>query len=102
MELSIRAIEISPTPALAGHVQDRLEAALNQYGQRVGRVVVQLRDINGPRGGADKCCQLKVDLPGAGSVLVKQTGEDLYAAVSHAADRVKVAVGRKLSRRRGD
>ncbi|MCC7409509.1 MAG: hypothetical protein IT442_15705, partial [Phycisphaeraceae bacterium] len=46
----------------------------------------------------DKGCDIEVKLLHLEPVLVKQEHEDLYLAISTAADRVKVAVGRKLDK----
>jgi putative sigma-54 modulation protein len=95
-------IEISGTSseALLKHVRERLTAALNQYRWRVASVDVRLDDVNGPRGGVDQRCQVQVRLRPKGNVLVTELSDDLYLAVSHAADRVRNTVGRSLERRK--
>ena len=59
---------------------------------------MRLSDINGPRGGEDKRCQLQVSLAGLPDVVVEDTEADLYFAIDRAADRVGRSVMRKLDR----
>jgi ribosomal subunit interface protein len=82
------------------HVAARLEAAVNQHADRVGAVTVRLADVNGPKGGVDQSCKVTVQLKPTGSIIVEETSEDMYSAVSQAADRVKQAVGREIDRRK--
>jgi ribosome-associated translation inhibitor RaiA len=61
---------------------------------------VQLSDINGPRGGIDKRCQIEVQLKGTPNVVIEDVEADLYAAIDRAAERVGRTVARRLSRQR--
>ncbi|MFQ5488034.1 MAG: hypothetical protein ACE5ET_06285, partial [Gammaproteobacteria bacterium] len=61
---------------------------------------VRVSDINGPRGGADKCCQIQVILSHVPNVIIKDTETDLYVAIDRAADRAGRTVGRRLARQR--
>lgn len=86
------------SPSLQQHVIDRLEAALGQHQDHVERVMVRLADLNGPKGGVDQRCQLTISIPKQSDVIIDERGEDLYAAISLAADRAKNAVGRTLEK----
>src|SRR4051812_25137101 len=96
MTCDVNGIGMEPTDAIREHVLRRMESALDQYHDRVGRVWVRLRDSNGVRGGRDLQCTVDVQLARGRKVMIREMSEDLYSAVSHAADRVKVAVGRQL------
>jgi ribosomal subunit interface protein len=98
MHIDIQARDFSLTHALRNHVERRLGFALSKRYDRIKRVLVRLSDINGPRGGNDKCCQLHVVLPGQADVVITDTQSNLYAAIDHAADRASRAVSRKLAR----
>ncbi len=84
--------------ALDQHIRDRLHHALNQHEGKVVSLDVSLRDINGPRGGEDKRLRIIVGLRASPDVVIEETGEDAYAIISVAADRVKQTVGRRLAR----
>ncbi|MDH5183295.1 MAG: HPF/RaiA family ribosome-associated protein [Gammaproteobacteria bacterium] len=100
MHIDIQARNFSLTDALNGHVIRRLGFALSSKDEHIQRVRVRLSDINGPRGGADKCCHIQVILPHLGDVVIEDTEVDLYAAIDRAADRAGRTVGRRLARLR--
>lgn len=100
MQIDIQARNFSLTNALRGHVERRLGFALSTRDDHIQRVLVRLSDINGPRGGADKCCHIHVLLPHLPDVVIEDTEADLYAAIDRAADRAGRTVGRRLARHR--
>lgn len=50
----------------------------------VPRAEVQLSDMNGPRGGVDKRCQIELKTDGAGSVVVSSVAKDWRCALDRA------------------
>ena len=98
MQIDIQARDFSLTQALRNHVERRLGFALSTRYDRIKRILVRLSDVNGPRGGNDKCCRLHLVLPGQADVVVADTRSNLYAAIDRAADRASRAVSRKLAR----
>ena len=57
-------------------------------------------DINGPRGGDDKRCQLRIPLTRMRDVIIEDTAADLYQALDRAIDRASRTLERRLSRQR--
>ena len=100
MQINIQARDFSLTKALRSHVERRIGFALSTRYDRIGRIQVRLFDINGPRGGNDKCCRLQVVMPGQADVVIADTQADLYAAIDRAADRAGRVVSRRLARLR--
>lgn len=96
MQVQIRGRRIDLTAALRGHVERRLQFALSRFGDRIGRVAVQLADINGPRGGDDKSCRINVSVRPSKTVFVEAVKADLCAAIDQAAERAGRSVGREL------
>lgn len=88
------------TDALREHVERRLRFAFDRSGQRIRRILVRLSDVNGPRGGRDKRCQLQLSLEQSPEVVIEETQSDLYAAVDRAARRAAVSVARRFSKMR--
>jgi len=101
MQIDIRAID-SPLPSkLRAHLLQRLRFALWRFRDRVARISVRLSDLNGPRGGQDKMCRLRIKLRGPGEVLIEDREADLRTAIDRAADRAGRSLGRRLHRIRG-
>jgi len=100
MQIDIQARDFSLTDALRSHAEQRLRFALTCCSDRIQRVAMRLSDINGPRGGADKRCHLRVVLVDLPDVVVEDTEVDLYVAIDRSADRAGRSVGRRLERQR--
>lgn len=98
MQIDIKARGFRLTEGLRARAERRLRFALGAASGRVHSVVVRLADENGPRGGVDKRCTIRADLPGTPSVIVEQQETDLYVAIDRAADRAGRAVSRRLER----
>jgi putative sigma-54 modulation protein len=58
-----------------------------------------LKDINGPRGGVDKLCQVRLTLPRLRDIVIEDTQADLYVAIDRAADRASRTLNRRLARK---
>lgn len=100
MKITIQAKGLELTDGLREHVERRLSFALDRADYHIDRVSVRLSDENGPRGGEDKRCQVRVHLAGAAPVLVEDTEPDLVLAIDRAADRTGHTLARQLGRQR--
>lgn len=100
MQIDIQAREFCLTDALRNHIDRRLKFALSNHDEHIHHVMVRLSDINGPRGGEDKCCHLQVVLSGLPDVVIEDTETDLYVAIDRAAERAGRTVTRRITRQR--
>ena len=100
MDLDIRGVNYELGDELEQYVERRLRFALWRLAGRIGRVTVRLSDINGPRGGIDKRCQIVVALVPRGLVMVEGSGHDAFALIADTAKRAGRAVRRERERRR--
>ena len=57
-------------------------------------------DINGPRGGVDKCCRITAHLEPTETVVVEELDTDLFAAIGRATEQVARIFTRRLTRMR--
>ncbi len=87
-EWSARSLEL---------LQRRLEFAFGRFNGRVRSLSVQLRDLNGPRGGVDKQCLIAVrlDRPKR-EILIEDVDSEEAGAISRAAERASRAVARAI------
>jgi ribosome-associated translation inhibitor RaiA len=100
MQIDIHAHGLTLTPELRQHVRHRLALALDRVELRVRHVKVMLSDVNGPRGGVDKCCQLQVELWHLPRLVVLETCDDMTLAIDGAIDRAVHTMGRLIGRQR--
>lgn len=100
MKISIFSHSFGLTPAIAQHVESRVSTALAAGAERVEQVIVRLQDINGPRGGADKECRIVVWHQYLPAFAIEVVHQDLYTAISEAANKAKEKLWRNTIRRR--
>ncbi|MFM7847351.1 MAG: HPF/RaiA family ribosome-associated protein [Rubrivivax sp.] len=62
----------------------RVRFVLRRLGWLVPRAEVRMSDVNGPRGGIDKRCQVELHTDGAGSVVVASVASDWRTALDDA------------------
>jgi hypothetical protein len=79
-------------------VRVRLGRRLARYALHVQRVTVRFEDVNGPRGGIDVACRVKIVLDGLPSIVVEKRAPQAIDAVVPAAEAVRSALRRTLQR----
>lgn len=97
MQIDIQARGFSLTEALDNRVHNRLGFTFLHASSRVNRVRVRLSDLNGPRGGVDKCCLVEVRLEGLPVVIVEDIQSNMYTAIDRAVGRAARTVKRRLA-----
>ena len=111
----VKLAELQGGPLLLAHVrvigetiddEDRVYIArklgmkLGKFGSSIERITVRLSDTNGPKGGRDQRCQIKVVLSGLPSVVVNEMDSTLPCTIDRAVDAIAIAVRRRVQRRR--
>lgn len=81
------------------YLRRKLGMKLGKFSPSIERASVRIDDVNGPRGGIDKRCRIKVVLRGLPSIVVEQQHPALQGAMDGALDRTERAVRRALQRR---
>lgn len=79
----------------------RVRFVLRRLGWIVPRAEVQMSDVNGPRGGVDKRCQVELRTDGAGTVVVSSVAHNWHVALDDALARAARFLMRELRRRSG-
>jgi putative sigma-54 modulation protein len=97
MKVRLTAHGMELPAELRDYVTRRVHFGLGRFVGKIRSLSVRLADINGPRGGIDKCCHIRVDAGLSQKVIVRERRETIHAAVAFAMDRVERAVGRQLS-----
>jgi hypothetical protein len=76
----------------------RVRFVLRRLGWLVPRAAVQMSDVNGPRGGIDKHCQVELKTDVAGTVVVSSVASDWGTALNKALARAARFLMRALQR----
>jgi ribosome-associated translation inhibitor RaiA len=82
------------------YIRKRLGVKLGKYATSIERVTVRVRDVNGPRGGVDQKCRIKVVLSGLPSVVYEAKAASFKTAINGALAGVERAVRRSVRRSR--
>lgn len=100
MKVEVRFRALDPSEPLREYVLRAVHFHLSRFGGELSSVSARIGDVNGPKGGIDKRCQLQVRGPRIGSLVVAEVSADAYAAVDACAERAGRGVGRELERHR--
>lgn len=97
---NIRVTGVSLDQDERAYIRRRLGEKLGKYASSIERVTVRVEDVNGPRGGVDQTCRIKVVLSGLPSVMYEHKAATLKPAVTGALTGAERAVRRIVERRR--
>lgn len=100
MKITIRTRHLELTSELREQLHRRMLFALGRLAPAIRAVDVTMVDVNGPKGGDDKHCRIRVRGHAMGTIVVEHLGADTLATLAVAADRTEQAVVRALARRR--
>ncbi len=100
MQLDIQSRGFSLTTSIFNYTTQRMQFALQRNDSYIMRARIRLEDINGPRGGVDKKCQIELRLAGQNNIVIEDTEADLYFAIDRACDRCMRTLARRLARSR--
>lgn len=94
--LNVRTTGFTLAETERGYLRVRLGKKLGKFSPHIERVTVRFEDLNGPKGGVDIECRIKVVLSGLPSVVVAETAESVQVAFNRAADRCVRTVQKAL------
>jgi len=100
MRIDIRMATNRDSLALRQFAEHALARKLGARAERIRRVRIRLSDSNGPRGGVDKVCQIRLDLVSGSEVSASGESPGWYEAVTIAVMNARTAVDRRLERAR--
>ena len=94
----MRTFGLSVDEATRAHVRKSLGTKLGKFARHIERLTVRFTDVNGPRGGKDVECDIKVVLSGQRSVVYKMRGHEPRETLDRAAPGIVRAVQSALTR----
>ena len=100
MRLFITSRGMLLTKELRSYIERRFHFASDRFANQLGDVTIVVRDVNGPRGGMDKECMIRVDSPKVGRLVVEERSEGVMTAIFGAVQRFSETVKRRIGRRR--
>lgn len=95
MQILIRTNGFSLSSSLGNFIYNRAGVNFSRFGATIRKVEVYVADENGPKGGVDKTCVIKIKLDQSNEIVVKDVQDDLYIAIQRAVTRAKQALTKK-------
>lgn len=95
--IAVRATGVALTDETREHASAKMSRQLAKFAERIERVSVRLKDVNGPRGGVDMLCRVKVVLSGLESVVYDVTAHDARDAIDRASHGIARAVRKAIA-----
>ncbi len=83
---------------LKEYTSSKIRLTLGRYFDKIQRADIYLTDVNGPKGGEDMMCKVKVAISGQPPVVVQETNQTLRESINACAHRVKRTLGRRFKR----
>lgn len=96
---NIRVFGVDLSQEERARIRHGLGLNLGKYDTSIERVSVRVKEVNGPRGGVDKLCRIKVVLSGLPSIIFESQALTLQAAINGALSGAERAVRRSIQRR---
>ena len=96
----IRGLEGDFRPEERTFIRGKLTRRLSKFAELIERVSLRTEDANGPRGGVDRVCRIKVVVRGMPSIVCEKQDAFLNTAVDLALAGAERGVRRALQRRR--
>ncbi len=100
MNILIESPRSGAVPDWRRTVEQRVRLVLRRLQGQVQQARVTLSDVNGPRGGVDKQCQILLTTAGHGQLVVVSRAEHVQGALNQALQRAMHALTRSWQRRR--
>ena len=97
IDFRVRGIDF--TDELRKAVERIVVFALDRYDAQMDKISVHMADLNGPKGGVDKLCQITAKLGRGNRVLILEQGSEILTTVNRAAHRLGHRIGRAVHRR---
>lgn len=98
MKLDIRYRGFTPATQVKARISDRVLFYLERFEQQITGVQVRVSDVNGPKGGPDKRCQITVRSKVAVAATVVADGIAPSVAVDEALAKMEHCLVRKTNR----
>jgi putative sigma-54 modulation protein len=99
MQIEIWGREVKVSERLREYIERRVRFALERLAMPIRKVHVQLRDLNGPRGGVDKSCKVRIALAPAATLVVEHRSSSAYAAIDSALKKAAMSIVRRIQRK---
>lgn len=100
MQVMVRTKGFELTNAIDNHIRHRAQPIQVRFRDIIRKIEVYVSDENGPKGGIDKSCVVKIRTDNQSELVVKETEANAYLAITKALARARQALTRQSQKLR--
>jgi putative sigma-54 modulation protein len=100
MQLNIITRKVTVSYLEKQDITQKLKSSLSHFESQVHSALLTVTDVNGPKGGKDMLCKIRLKIAGIPSILIQEKNESLWNAIDGAIRRTKQTLKRKIGRSR--
>jgi len=100
IDFVIHSARITEPDSLRTYAERRLAFALDRFEDRARRVIIRIRDINGPRRGVDSLCSITLTLRDGRRIEAESVTAWPFASITLAAKRLTSTLRREVEKTR--
>lgn len=101
MNIDLQARDFELTDSLESQIRQKMKILLDRFDHKIRNTRVVLSDINGPKGGNDKRCTIKIEVHNFKTIVVDEVTDNMYESISRCSQRAKRAVAKLVNKSRG-
>ena len=98
MQISVNSTNLDISEKLNLELNQRIKSTFSRINERIAKVTISLKDINGPKGGNDKECKVQLTVPGLQPVVVASRKDKVGKAISASLRTANQTLIRKLKK----
>lgn len=97
MQIEMNFAGVETSAPLEIHIEEMVDYAVAHVEPRITRVQVHIHDDNADKQGpTDKRCVMEARPAGRKPIAVEERGDDVYAVIKGAAEKLRRALGKRL------
>lgn len=100
MDFQILDRNVGITADQQENIERCLQFAFDRFSSHIRSIDVSFSDVNGPKGGDDLQCRVKIVFHGKGDLVVVGKGVSVEAVAAETGDRAVLSVSRRIERLR--
>ena len=100
MQINVTSTNLVVSKKVKEELTSRIKSVFGRTQDRITKASVTLSDVNGPKGGRDKECKVKLTLPGHPTILVMARKDNMFKAIATALSTANITLKKKLKKHR--
>lgn len=101
MNINLQARDFHLTDSLESKIRQKMNILLSRFDHKIRTTRVVLSDINGPKGGKDKRCIIKIEVHNFKTIVIDEVTDNMHESISRGSQQAKRAIAKLVDKSRG-